>query len=193
MGIVQELNHSQNKIYIMLINILIAVAFASTFIALFFFTYAKNIERNIVIKNIQYLIDDINNNIVSLLPDNIKQMLSKQMDNIKIPDMTMEDKNVSTNNFNLLINSFIILGSFFVLLISIAFFIAHNKHINFTEIIFENSLLLLGVGVVEYLFLNMVASNYVSIDTNIIKYNIIKTINDNLYNNLNSNEYKSPH
>ena len=34
----------------MIINVILSVAFAATFIACFFFTYAKNVEKEIVIK-----------------------------------------------------------------------------------------------------------------------------------------------
>jgi hypothetical protein len=173
----------KTKFVVMIINILLSVAFASTFIAIFFFTYAKNVEKQIVLKNVKYFINDINYNFISILPDNIKKSLSDKLSQVELPDMSEEDNATAESNRKLLIKSMMIFSVFFIILFSSAFGLAHFTKNNFFEILLENVFLLCGVATIEFLFLTFIASNFISVDTNNIKYSVFKTIDNAVKHN----------
>jgi hypothetical protein len=69
-----------------MVNFLLSTAFATSFIALFFFTYVKNIEREIVLDNVNYVIDDLTTTFLTILPEPIKALLEFKLDNIELKD-----------------------------------------------------------------------------------------------------------
>jgi hypothetical protein len=65
------------------VNVLLATAFFTLFITIFFFTYAKYIEKQIAIKNLTYLVKDMTSNLI-LLPPEYKQYLSSLVNDVDI-------------------------------------------------------------------------------------------------------------
>ena len=58
-----------------IINTLLTISFTSSFIGIFFFTYVKNIEKDIIVNNIKYLVTDTISNYIHLLsPDDKKKI-----------------------------------------------------------------------------------------------------------------------
>ena len=57
----------------LIVNVILSVAFASSFIGIFFFTYGKEVEKNIIINNVQYTVDELLSFPSALLSDDIKK------------------------------------------------------------------------------------------------------------------------
>lgn len=161
-----------------IINFLIATSFATSFIAFFFFTYAKNVERQIVVNNVNYLIDDLTSNVISFTNDETKELIISQLDKVNLGDMSEEDKKVEESNNNLLSQSLKLFGTLLIINLTLAFIIARVYEINFEEILISNIMLLFAIALTEYFFLDYVIIHYISVDPNKIKGAIFDSIFD---------------
>jgi hypothetical protein len=157
------------------LNFVLPAIFASIFIGLFFFLYGKNIERQVVVNNVNYLLTDISDE-VKLLPKISIDKLKQSINNTILPDMTTQDNNVKVSNDKLLDQvkyiSLILLALTFV----IVYYLSTIVDITSDElygIIIKAVILLVCIGVVEYLFLGMIVSNYLSVNPNIAKQHIV--------------------
>ena len=160
----------KNIIYYL--NILLVSIFAIIFINVLFFTYGKNIEHNVIVTNVDYIANNINSMIKELPPQYIelvKNIINSNNNNI----------NDTNNNDNLLYNSIKIL----ILLVSItviSFIISYKYYdLNYDEMknIFITSIILvLGMGLVEILFLTFVVKNFMLADMNKLKLHVLQKI-----------------
>ena len=157
-----------------IINIALSVAFAASFIGFFFFTYAKNIERQIVINNVEFTINDLFDNIVSILPESLKGIIKEQISSIKLADMTKVDKEVAVQNHELLLSSAKVLGGLLIVVLIGTYWLASMYELNYHEIISQSILLLCCIAFVEYVFLTFIIQKYISANPNIVKYNLVK-------------------
>ena len=157
-------------------NILLAVAFATTFVAIFFFTYAKDVERKIVVKNVDYIIDNLSDDVIPFIPDNLKEKLANNLENIKLPNMDEEDKEVLENNHKLLEQSKNIFGPSLIILFLASFIICKTNNIKFSKIITANLILLLMIAITQYSFLNYIIFDWISANPNKVKAEIIKAL-----------------
>lgn len=152
-------------------NILLAAAFAATFLCVFFFTYTKNVERSITINNVDTVIDDIFG-FLSLCPQPIKILLKENISKIKI-NMDEQDKAAELQNKNLLKLTAMILIPYLIVSLTVAYFLVKNEDNNFVKTICGNLYLLCGIILVEFVFLKYIASFYISADPNYVKYKFI--------------------
>jgi hypothetical protein len=161
-----------------IINFLVATCFATSFIAFFFFTYAKNVERQIVVDNVNYLIDDLTSNLISFTNDDTKEVLISQINSINLGDMSEEDKKVEESNKKLLTQSFKLFGTLLIINLTLAYIIARFYEINFEQILISNIMLLFAIALTEYFFLDYIIIHYISVDPNRIKGAIFDSIFD---------------
>jgi hypothetical protein len=157
------------------VNTSMLVALAISCIGIFFFTYAKDIEKDIVVNNVKYLIDNLSPNF-SYLPSTEYNILKNNINNIKLSNMDKEDAEVSNANNELLKKSTKVLGTVFVLSFVFSYYMCNKYNLDFTDLLYHNLILVGCVAVVEYMFLNLVAKNYTSADPNIIINNLIKQV-----------------
>jgi len=163
-----------NKYYPhLIVNVMLSVAFASSFIGLFFFTYGKDVEKNIVIANVEYIVDSLLSFPTSLLSDDTKQKVKTYLTNVKLGDMTQADETVSNNNNDLVRTAAILLSSMLVTIIVITYIISKKYELNFPEIIGQNLILLCGIALVEFVFLKFVARNFISANPNVVKKKLL--------------------
>ena len=157
-------------------NILVGLTMFSIFLAIFYFTYASKIEKDILEIQIKNLIDNLtadlkNVDSSSSNTDNLKKII----DSIN-PDLSSEDSRVDESNkavINKALVSFSIFAVITIIIVSILFYTS-GTHIK--DIIVMNAILLLFVALTEVFFLNMIAKSYRSLDPNKIKLNIIKKL-----------------
>jgi hypothetical protein len=159
-------------------NLLVGVTLFSIFLGIFYFTYASNIENDILKIQIKNLVDSFTNDLNNLNITNINSEIYTVIDNFKIPDMSAEDKKVKDDNNKLMIKSLKLFG---ILTISCVFFITTMfviYKIDLKNIIITNCIILVFVAITEIFFLNMVAKRYNSLDVNSIKTTIVENIID---------------
>jgi hypothetical protein len=162
----------------LIVNIILSLALVTTFIGIFFFIYAKNLERKIVVKNVYYLVDNIGDSLVPLLPGEINEQIYQNLNNYKLPDLSNADKNIVEQNNQLFINSSKVIGTLFVLCIAISYFICKKYNLDFTELLITNLFLILAIVFAEYIFLNTIIFNWIVVDPNNMKSVIIDSLKD---------------
>jgi len=159
-------------------NLLVGVTIFSIFLGIFYFTYASNIENDILKIQVKKLVDSFTNDLNKLNIRDVNSKIYNIIDNFTVPDMSEEDKKVKDNNNALMIKSaklFGIFAIFSIFFITVMFFI---YKIDLKNILITNCIILIFVAITEIFFLNMVAKRYNSLDTNSIKKTIVENIID---------------
>jgi hypothetical protein len=153
------------------VNTSMLVAFAVCFIGIFFFTYAKDVEKDIVVNNVRYLIDTLIPNL-NLLPQSSYNILKNNVNNIKLANMDKEDAEVTNANNELLKKSAKVLGIVLVLSLAFSYYMCNKYNLDFNDLLYHNLILVGCVALVEFMFLNLIAKNYISADPNIVARNL---------------------
>jgi hypothetical protein len=159
-----------------IVNVSLNVAFAACFIGFFFFTYAKEVEKTIVITNVEYTVNSLLGNAVELLPDTVRGLMSAKLKSTKLPNMDEADKKVEKSNLELLKLSAMVLGGLLVVVLVGTRYISMQNNINYEDAIYHNLVLLFCIGVTEFIFLKTIAENYISANPNLVMYNIVKLL-----------------
>jgi len=159
-----------------IVNIIISITFAMSFIALFFFTYVTDIEREVVLNNVNYIINELGGSLPILLDGLPQRDIIKSLDLVKLDDMKEADETVKKINDKIIHNSLVIFTSFFAVSLVICLSICIYFKLDIVEILSTNLLLLGGIALVEFVFVNFIIRNYISADINGIFKNILITI-----------------
>jgi len=159
------------------IKILLNVLLISIFIVMFFFTYGTYIEHKIMENQIDFLSLDIMNS-VKLFGENINIKFKEKLLTITPPDLSDEDKNIKNENKKIIIQAII---AIFIIIIVICFLIyflykKSKQNLDMKTIIYQNLILLFFVGLTYMLFFTFFISDYISVNTNNVKYNIVQNI-----------------
>jgi hypothetical protein len=157
------------------VNTSMLVALTVCFIGIFFFTYAKNIEKEIVVNNVKYLIDSLTPSF-NLLPQTEYNILKNNINNVQLSNMDKEDNEVSEANNLLLVQSTKVLGVILVVSLVFSYYMCNKYNLDFTDLLYHNMILVGCIALVEFIFLNLVAKNYTSADPNMIVNNLINHI-----------------
>jgi len=161
------------------LNVLLSVGLITLFLTLFFFTYVKYVEKKIVIKNVNYLVDSMGDSVIPILPQDIKNLIYSTLTSYRLADMKDIDKQVNDSNKVLLNKTIKIQTIIIVIIVILSFALCFYYNLNFSEILITNIFLLFSVMITEYMFLNNVIFNWISANPNIVKQQIIKSIIDN--------------
>ena len=170
------MNHNFSKYSKFLVNFLLATSFASSFITFFFFTYAKDVEKTIVVDNVNYTINNLLSDFVQMMPDPLISLLKSQINNIDFHNMEEEDKKTDDANNKLLDFSIKLYGTLLVVSLISAFLIARISNLNFEDILISNLILLVAIGATEYFFLNYIIAKFISADPNKVKYALVQNL-----------------
>ena len=159
-------------------NIICATAMISVFIGIFFFTYASRIEKNIVDKRSTEIVDSITSNMKAIIPESDKQTIKNQViPFLTIPDsLKQADQNVENANNALQKSAIQYIVIFASVCLIIVLCMSYTFHFSFFEILEENIIVLVFVGITEFLFLTYFAQNYITIDANFVKEKMINTL-----------------
>ena len=160
----------------LIVNVIIALVLITTFLTVFFFTYVKTVEKKIVIKNVNYIIDNIGDSILSILPEQIKTLIYQKLNSFKLPDMSAIDNEVEKSNDVLLMKSIKLIGIIIIFSLIACYFLCTFYKIDFIEIFMTNFFLSFAIIGTEYLFLNYIIFEWISADPNQLKAKIIKSI-----------------
>jgi len=155
-------------------NILVALTIFSIFLSIFYFTYASNIENQILNIQIKNLIDNLTSNIKDFNIDT--NYLLNLIKNAKLPDLSKEDQDVTNSNSELIKKSLLMFGLFSLVTIIIIIILCYVYKIDIIYILKINFILLIFVAITEIFFLNIIAKSYRSVDPNLIKKNFINNL-----------------
>ncbi len=163
-------------------NVLLNVLLFATFIAVFFFTYAVIIEKEIVDDQISYITQGLVSDI-ALLPPDVKNEMNRKLQAMDSNSESMKaaDKKADDNNKKIIkdtiikiVIAWVVLGLFIVFLIR-----SDNNYYDFSakKLLVQAFIALAGIGITEFLFLKYLARYYKSGDPNFVKLQILQNIN----------------
>jgi hypothetical protein len=159
-----------------LINLIISVTFVSTFIAIFFFTYASGIERKIVVNQVDYIVEDLFGSLNQFVPEEYKPQLKNILANLEAPQMELADKVVKDSNKELLKTAAKVVGVVFLIGMGSSYYLSNKYGYNFKDILIQNLIILAGVALVEFVFITYIAPQYISGDPNYTRRTILKSL-----------------
>ena len=165
---------------IFITNILLHVGLMAVFLTIFFFTFAQNIEKQIVEEQINFVITDIVGNVFQPLNKEQKKCIKCEINKeFKTLDFNKEDSEVKKSNKQVFDKALIFVGILFVIVlifVIIMGFVNKWDHHYIKYLITASVSSLIFVAITETLFLLLIAKNYLSADPNKIQLKIIKTL-----------------
>ena len=161
-------------------KILVNVLLITLFIGVFFFTYGSYIEGKIVKNQMEFLASNIKDSF-GLFGKNTNDFIITKINEIKLPDLSREDKKAEENNEEIKMKAFkfLLLFSLFVVFCIYLIYVKNNNNNSYelNKIISENIIILIGIGVTEYVFLTYFAARFTSIDPNQVKKTVLSLLN----------------
>ena len=158
-----------------IIFILLNILLISTFIVIFFFTYGDIIERNTIIDQMSFLVDNIYND-VKIYGKNTSTLIKKQINNYSPPDTSSHDNYVESLNKKTIQKAVNAITIFIIILLVIIAIIYYKNNVKLQPLIIKSIIILIFVGLTEYIFLSHFGSKYISLNPNSVKLFIITNI-----------------
>jgi len=155
-------------------NVMMSILFISTFIAVFFFTYASQIESEIIVNQTTNIVDSFLESIDVWIPHSEK--VYDILQNIQFSDTSADDARVKRKNDTIIkktIKLFVVIGSIMFLITALLIL---GFDLDWKPIVLSNLIILACVGLTEFFFLTCIAKNYVSFDPNYIKYVVVSRL-----------------
>jgi hypothetical protein len=157
------------------INVIISVLFISLFIGAFFFTYGVYIEGLIVKKQMKFLSEDIAG-YLNLLGSTVNKGIKDKLLEVPVIDIHDENDEIKESNSKVLKTALNATIAFVILTIIIVNYLNKSVNLNITDVIIKNLIILFFIAITEYLFLTYFAADYISIDPNKVKYNVVENL-----------------
>ena len=174
-----------DKTYETITYILLHIVVLAIFLTVFFFTYSVTVEKDIVVNQIDFLMDDIFGNFFKGIPQEDKDNITNQLNELmEGSDSAFEqqDEEVIENNNKIIKKSLIfliIIVAVIVSMITIVFIMKPWTNSNKKQYLIACVVTLLFVGITEVVFLLLIAKNYLSLDPNNLKENIVEELYKN--------------
>jgi hypothetical protein len=111
-----------------------------------------------------------------MLPDMVRGIIGAKIKSTKLPNMDAADKKVEDANNELLKLSAMVLGGLLIIVLIGTKYISDANNINYEDAIYHNLILLVCIGITEFIFLKGIAENYISANPNIVMYHIGKLL-----------------
>ena len=163
-------------------KVFINVFVISIFVVFFFFTYGVYIEKKLFINQIVILAKYIKN-YLNLFGKKIEDVISNEEELYKevLYNLSNEDINVTKNNNNLKLKSFISLIVFLFCILLIIYFnytiFAKNSY-KLNNIIYESILIIFFVSLTYFVFFTYCSYRFITINPNIIKLSILESLKE---------------
>uniref|UniRef100_A0A6C0I8E8 Uncharacterized protein n=1 Tax=viral metagenome TaxID=1070528 RepID=A0A6C0I8E8_9ZZZZ len=174
-------------------NVLCQVIFFFIFVTIFYFTYAKTVENNVLVNQLDFLIDQsITPEIEFICKNNLYKCepliteIAKYLD----PNQTSvqrSDNKITEQNNQIMSNAIhiVVITSVIVFLIIFAlYFISRTrnsgffKRFNLLNIIFESTVIIIFVAITEFVFLTYFGSRFITVDVNKVKVALLEKFRD---------------
>jgi len=161
--------------YELTINVIISVLFISLFIGAFFFTYGAHIEGLVVKNQMKFLSEDICG-YINLLGNDINKNIKNKLLELPNIDLHEEDDKVKESNSKVMNTALIPNIAFIVSSIFIVYYLNQSANLNIKDIIIKNFIILIFIAIAKYAFLTYFRADFISIDPNKVKYNVVENL-----------------
>ncbi len=161
--------------YELTINVIISVLFISLFIGAFFFTYGTHIEGLVVKNQMKFLSEDIGG-YINLLGNDINKNIKNKLLELPNIDLHEEDEKIKESNSKVMNSALITNIAFVVSTIFIVYYLNQSANLNIKDIIIKNFIILIFIAITKYAFLTYFGADFISIDPNKVKYNVVDNL-----------------
>ncbi len=159
------------------VSIIVHILIIAVFITIFFFTYGSYIEKQIVKKQLEYIVNDLAGDIKVIAPE-IVPVLQKQLGSVGYPNLEKEDKIVEENNKKLKNKTIgTVIGLTVVTLVVIYYLIQHYE-LDAKDIMMTNLISCTAVAFTYFIFTTYIIANYRSADPNFVKKTFVQALVD---------------
>jgi hypothetical protein len=156
-------------------NIILQVILIAAFISIFFFTYGRIVEKNVIVNQNKLIIEHFIKNL-KLLPNDQLKIIKTYVDHIKVPTYKAENALIKKNNEKLEKFAFkIIMGLFIggLILIILLWTQSSNKtgfwkKFKLLDLFKDGLIILIFVGSVEFFIATFILQNYRPTNPNFI-------------------------
>lgn len=158
-------------------NIVMAVLFVSTFICIFYFLYAVKIEEEVVNTQVDLIMDELIDEL-AFAPESLKTELANYSKKINTNKTNMQeaDKKVEDANKVTFHNALKTISIGFVIGMALIYLASFYFNISMKEAFYKNLIMIIFIGLTEYVFLTRFGSKYMSADPNFVKYTVISRL-----------------
>ena len=162
-----------------IVSNIMTVICGAFFLCIFFFTYGKRVEKQIFINNTTYLINELFDTILFVVPAPLKDYIHNMVSTINIDNSLIAaiDNKIEDYNSTLKKKTIAIFTILFIVCMIILICIAIDFNLNIKLLLIENFIILCGIALIEYGFLTFYISKCIAADPNKIIYNVIKMFN----------------
>lgn len=162
-------------------SVVLNVTFISAFIAVFFFTYGKIIEENVVKNQSKFIADTFAKDLSVFVDKPTALLITSQLSS---PDMDDADKKAKAFNNQLQSKATYVVLVAFIIGLTIAIAISSHYELDFFKILKSNIVILIFVGITYYLFLTYFGQNFISADPNFVRLHILDIAKSKLHSDL---------
>lgn len=162
--------------------IMLQVCLIASFLVIFFFSYVGRVEKEIVEKQVTYLVDNFTSaQKYYITQPQIKQLIQQTIESIQPPNLKEEDKAVNESNYKLeqqavqIILAFMLSG-IIVFLTYVLYCINNDNPQGPIKMLIVSAILLMVVALTETVFLNTIAKHYISANPNYFRQKILKEL-----------------
>lgn len=160
-------------------NIIMATAFISIFIGVFFFTYASKIEEKIVVQQSTEIVQDLTSSLLLISPQQKQVLKTAVLPSLQVSsELEQQDQEVKIANQELVRNAVKVISIFVLICVLLIGVLAYFFNISIMELVKNNLIILCFVALTEFTFTTFFARYYVTIDANFVK----KQLADSLVN-----------
>ncbi|ATZ81029.1 hypothetical protein BMW23_0984 [Bodo saltans virus] len=153
------------------LNMAMTVIFVATFLAIFYFTYACDVEKDVVEEQMNFLVDDFTSQ-AYLINNKTKLDIVNKLNNVNI-DLSAVDNEVDVENDAVKKKAMIAIGLFNIIGLYTIYYYCNQYNIDFMHLVKDNLIIIFFVAMTEFVFLNLFVRKFISIDPNLIKLNIL--------------------
>jgi ABC-type siderophore export system fused ATPase/permease subunit len=160
-------------------NIILHVIFISSFIGIFFFTYAAKVEEQVLKDQVDYLVNDMGS-MIKFLPENTRNLAKAYIGTLKTPDMSAQDAQVEESNKKLLKKAITVIAISLLVGLGVVFWMYIKYGFDIKELLINNLIVLVFVAITEFVFLTYVGAKYITADPNFVKKTLIESVAEKL-------------
>ena len=193
----EQLTTSAFAMKVVLVTLITLVLFA-VFVAVFYFTCAATVEREVVQTSVENVVVELTNGLKTALPPAQTAVLGQLVKDIQLPDMAAADAATKAANAKLMKQSLLIMGVSAAVIIIVVVVaqvamkaVANHRAAGGKAVVGVNypslgeafrisAITFVGVVAVEFGFLYGVAKNYKPLDVNVVKAATVAAVSRNI-------------
>lgn len=152
-------------------------------VAILFFTYGKKIENDVVQDNVKLLLDNLTDDVFDLLSPEQKTAVKSHISGLTVhQSIKNSDIQVKTRNKRIMDKAIKYISIFAVTAVTVSVLLWYFGKLPYKEygieVVIKSFFFLTIIVIVEMIFFTLITKHYRSLDPSVVKYNIIKKLQE---------------